>query len=257
MAKFLVSSEVAELLPRMQVVVVVAKGLDNHGPNAAVSAHVEKVITNTLANFSSQGYANVQSHPRIALYRDTLKTVASVSAKKYPQSHESLLKRILKEQKGPRPISPVVDFYNSVSVEHVVTAGAFDLDELQAAADQAPLELRVARVDQDAFVPLDTPDAPPGKVDNKEILYAQGKTVVTRHLAWRQSRQALVTEESRNVVFVSEVLLEGKGPLEGMPSDLARAVAESLETGLKELFGVADCAVNFLGKSLGKLEVEL
>ena len=175
-----------------------------------------------------------------------------MSSKKYPQSNESLTKRILKEKKAPPPISPVVDFYNSISIKYSVTAGAFDLDALKSKPE--PLELRVAKVEEDTFVPLDAPDAAPGKVDAKEILYAQGPTVLTRHLAWRQSAQALVTAESKNVMFMSEVLHETEVGSE--PSDLAKSVATSLQTGLKELFNV-DSSVEYLGLSLGKLDTDL
>ena len=41
MSRFLISNEVAELLPCMQVVVVIAQGLDNSGDNAKVAAHVQ------------------------------------------------------------------------------------------------------------------------------------------------------------------------------------------------------------------------
>lgn len=135
---------------------------------------------------------SAQSHPRVALYRNKLKAVANMSSKKYPQSNESLLKHILKEKQAGRPISPLVDFYNSVSIEHAVAASAFDLPELRAA--NAPLELRVARVEEDGFIPLDVSGAQPGKVDKGEILYAQGNPVLPRYLAWRQSKQALVTD---------------------------------------------------------------
>ncbi|CAJ2510303.1 Uu.00g050060.m01.CDS01 [Anthostomella pinea] len=252
MSKFLISSEVAELLPRMQVVVVSVKGLDNSGGKPNVAAHVQHVVDKTVEHFASRKYANAQSHPRIALYRNTLKDVANVSTKKYPQSNESLVKRVLKEKAAPRPISPAVDFYNAVSIEHAVTAGAFDLDELKAKPE--PLELRVSKVEQDTFVPLDAPRAEPGKVDVKEILYAQGSTVLTRHMAWRQSAQALVTRESNNIMFMSEVFNEGA--VGGEPSELAVSVATSLQKGLKELLGV-DSTVEFLGLSLGKLEIEL
>ena len=213
------------------------------------------VVDRTLAHFAAQKYANAQAHPRIALYRDALKGAAGVSAKKYPQSHESLLKRLLKEQRPPRAISPAVDFYHSVSVEHVVTAGAFDLAELRKEGAQPSLELRVARVDEDAFVPLDAaPGTAPGRVDTREILYAQGPTVLTRHLAWRQSAQALVTEATRDIMFMSEVLHEADVGAE--PSSLARAVADSLQQGLKTMFGI-DSRVEYLGKGLGKLEADL
>ncbi|KAH9985938.1 hypothetical protein F4779DRAFT_632466 [Xylariaceae sp. FL0662B] len=252
MSRFLLSSEVADLLPRMQVVVVIARGLENSAENVPVSAHVQNAVDEMLEYFASNKYANAQSHPRIALYRDALKGAANVSSKKYPQSNESLIKRALKEKKPPRPISPAVDFYNSVSIKYAVTAGAFDLDGLKAQAQ--PLELRVAKTEQDTFVPLDAPNSAPSKVDAKEILYVQGSTVLTRHLAWRQSAQALVTAASKNVMFMSEVFHDTEVGNE--PSELAKSVASSLQNGLKDLFNV-DSSVEYLGKSLGKLDADL
>lgn len=206
----------------------------------------------TVAHFASNNYTNAQSHPRVALYRNTLKKVANVSSKKYPQSNESLLKRVLKDKKAGRPISPVVDFYNSISIEHAVSAGAFDLPELRAV--DAPLELRLARP-EDKFVPLDAAaDAQPGNVDKGENLYAQGNTILTRHIAWRQRKQALVTGDSTEVIFMSEVINEGEVGAE--PTELSRAIAKSLQDGLRDFFGV-ESTVAFLGQSLGQLEFGL
>jgi DNA/RNA-binding domain of Phe-tRNA-synthetase-like protein len=203
--------------------------------------------------FALNNYTNAQSHPRVLLYRNTLKTVANVSTKKYPQSNESLLKRILKEKQPGRSISPVVDFYNGISIDHAVTAGAFDLIELSNA--NVPLELRLAHVEEDCFVPLDADtDAQPAKVDKGEILYAQGNTVLTRHMAWRQSKHALVTNDSTEIMFMSEIFNEGAMGTE--PTELARTVAASLQDGLREFFGV-ESTVSYLGKSLGKLDTVL
>ncbi|KAJ5122753.1 uncharacterized protein N7443_002852 [Penicillium atrosanguineum] len=253
MATFKIANEVAELLPKMQVVVVTAKGLENRTANPKIASHVQAVVAKTVDMFAANNYSNAQSHPRVALYQNTLKAVANVSSKKFPQSNESLLKRVLKEKQAGRPISPIVDFYNSISIEHAVTAGAFDLLELRTA--NGPLELRLADFEQDVFVPLDAAsDAQPGKVDKGEILYAQGNTVLTRHMAWRKSKQALVTDDSTEVMFMSEVFNEAEpGP---EPTALAQAIAESLQDGLQEFFGVESTAA-FLGKSLEKLEISL
>ncbi|KAJ5766241.1 uncharacterized protein N7511_003857 [Penicillium nucicola] len=253
MATFRIASEVAELLPSLQVVVVTAKGLDNRTVNLNIHSRAQAIVEKTVADFASKNYANAQSHPRVALYRNTLKKVANVSSKKYPQSNESLLKRVLKEKKAGRPISPVVDFYNSISIEHAVTAGAFDLPELRAA--NAPLELRLACPQEDSFVALDaSADTQPGSVDKGEILYAQGNIVLTRHMAWRQSKHALVTEDSDEVMFMSEVI--NAGGVGAEPTDLSRAIAKSLQDGLRDFFGV-ESRVIFLGRGLGQLEVEL
>ena len=41
MARFIISQDVAQLLPKMQVVIVVAYGLDNSGTNAEVNKFAE------------------------------------------------------------------------------------------------------------------------------------------------------------------------------------------------------------------------
>ena len=61
--------------------------------------------------------------------------------KKFSQSNESLYRRLAKEQRALKPINPIVDFYNAVSIKYGVTAGAFDLGQLQTKST-APLELR-------------------------------------------------------------------------------------------------------------------
>ncbi|KAJ5657338.1 uncharacterized protein N7484_000987 [Penicillium longicatenatum] len=118
-----------------------------------------------------------------------------------------------------------------------------------------PLELRLAHVEEDCFVPLDADtDAQLVKVDKAEILYAQGNTVLTRHMAWRQSKQALVANDSTEIMFMSEVFNEGAMGTE--PTEMARTIAASLQDGLREFFGV-ESTVSYLGKSLGKLDTVL
>jgi hypothetical protein len=41
MTQFKISSEVADLLPALQVVVVVAKGLDNRTANTNITSHIQ------------------------------------------------------------------------------------------------------------------------------------------------------------------------------------------------------------------------
>jgi len=191
-------------------------------------------------------YPNVSSHPRIALYRDTLKKRFNVSVKKFPQSNESLIKRVVKSGSTLPSINPIVDFYNSISIKHAVTAGAFDLGELKAHSE-APLELRRGAAAKDTFLALNAPaDSKPDCITDGELLYVQGTTVLTRHLAWRQSSQALVSDVTKDVVFVSEILNDK--PQLGS-SDLARRVAREFTVGLKEFFGV-ESKFEILGEGL-------
>ncbi|KAL9599857.1 MAG: hypothetical protein Q9219_003551 [cf. Caloplaca sp. 3 TL-2023] len=247
MDRLIISQDVAKLLPKMQVVVVAAYNINNKGQNPAVDKFAEESATSTLETLTP--LPNAQSHPRIALYRDTLKHACNLSAKKFPQSNESLYKRLLKEKTALRPINPLVDFYNSVSIKHGVTAGAFDLAELRARSPEEPLELRLS-TKEDTFKALDAGEgAEAVQVGEKELVYVQGRTVLTRHLAWRQAAEGLVTEGTRDVVFMSEVFHEGDVGV-GEETALTKSVGEDFVRGLRDFFGV-EGKVTVLGEGVG------
>jgi DNA/RNA-binding domain of Phe-tRNA-synthetase-like protein len=152
---------------------------------------------------------------------------------------------------------PIVDFYNSVSIKYAVTAGAFDLVDLcltrASSSEPEQLELRLSKP-EDRFVALDAePLKEPGEVSKDELVYVKGTTVLTRHLAWRQAVQGLVTAKTTDVFFVSEVFNEKE---EKEPSESAKAVAEDLVGGLESFFGVMG-KVTILGLGIGKPEVEV
>ena len=194
-------------------------------------------------------FPNAQSHPRIALYRETVKKNYGLSPKKFPQSNESLYRRLLKEKKALPPINPIVDFYNSISIKHGVTAGAFDLDELKSKGD-LPLELRTS-AESDTFLALGTPDGEEATVVPRgELSYAQGSTILTRHLAWRQAVQGLVTAQTKNVVFVSEILCEDSS------AALAKSVGEDFSNGLMDFFEVHS-TVEILGSEMKKFQSQI
>jgi DNA/RNA-binding domain of Phe-tRNA-synthetase-like protein len=104
--------------------------------------------------------------------------------------------------KGGEPlrIHPLVDLYHAVSLRNLTPAGAFDLGGLNG-----DVELRRTR-DGDTFTALDAHEAEP--VPPGEIAYADGSTVLTRHLVWRQAREGLVREGTRDAMVLSEVLGE-------------------------------------------------
>ncbi|KAF2124464.1 hypothetical protein P153DRAFT_435204 [Dothidotthia symphoricarpi CBS 119687] len=257
MDSFAISSQVAQLLPRMQVVVVVARNVQlSATTQERVRAFGESTAESTHAKLSS--FPNAQSHPLIARYRDTLKKAVSLSAKKFPQSNESLYKRLIKDGRAPRPINPLVDFYNAVSIKHGVTAGAFDLTDLAAlpSSGSAPasLELRLSG-SSDTFLALDVaPDSDPVLIPPGEISYARGNIILTRHLAWRQSSQGLVQEGTRDVVIVSEIFNEQDSP---EASELAKAVKTDLVNGLRDFFDVAEPLKSILGQGLDSLSTPL
>ena len=164
---------------------------------------------------------NAQSHPYVNAWREHLRG-AGVSGKKFPTSIEAMLRRTLKGGE-PFHINPLVDFYNALSLHHVVPAGAWDMDEIPE-----DLQLRFTRAG-DRFTALDETQAL--AVAEGEIAYASGPVVLTRHFMWRQARQALVQPETRNVFLISEIPgIAGRGVAEAMRRDML--------SGLRLHFGV-------------------
>ncbi len=216
--RFIIHREIWERFPGMQVAVVVAYGLNNQIKRPQVKALWEETWT---AAAEAATYGNAQSHPRIQRWRESFRAIG-VSSKKFPSAIEALLRRALKEGQ-PFYINPLVDYYNTVSLRHIVPVGGFDLDVLQGS-----LEARLT-CDGDQFTGLDTEDAV--VVSPNEIAYADQQTLLTRHFMWRQARTALITESTRSAVFVSEVLDE-------VDSDLVLQVLDDLKFGLREYFGV-------------------
>jgi DNA/RNA-binding domain of Phe-tRNA-synthetase-like protein len=226
--RFVVSPKIFELFPGLKLPVVVAQGIEP----TANSIRVEKLWREAWeeAGLLASTYANAQSHPRVAAWREAM-PATGVSGRKYPSSVESLLRRAFKGGEPPR-INPLVDFYNSISLRYVVPAGGFDLALLGDA-----LELRLTR-EADTFRPLDSASAE--RVEPKEVAYASGNEILTRHFVWKQSHTGLLSESTRSVFLVSEVL----GEVEESADGLAQAVLEDLCEGLRRHFGAEP--VNFL-----------
>ena len=220
--EFVVAPEIFERFPGMRIAVAVANGVDNAGDRPALAEEWRAAWAGAA---EAAAHGNAQSHPRVRPWRERFRALG-VSGKEFPSSIEAMLRRAMKGGE-PFRINPLVDFYNAVSLRHVVPAGGFDLDQLRG-----PLELRLTR-DGDHFTALDA-DAPipipPG-----EIAYLDGRTVLTRHFVWRQARTGLITPATRSVVLLSEIPGE-------VGEDVARQVVADLAAGLRDHFGAAPSA---------------
>ena len=214
-----VADDVFERFPGMGIAVAVAHDLDNASERPEAAA-AWRAAWDAAGAAADSGHA--RQHPRVAPWRDRFRAIG-VSPKEFPSSVEALLRRALKGG-APFRINPLVDFYNTVSLRHVVPAGGFDLGQLDE-----NLELRLTRAG-DRFQALDAPapePVPPG-----EVAYADGPTVLTRHFVWRQSWPGLITADTRSVVLLAEILAEaGEGLVDLVLADLAG--------GLRDHFGVS------------------
>lgn len=228
MNRFVVAPELFEITPRPCLAVVVAEGV--HGSTsesqAAALLHDE-----ALAFAVAMEDRDVREHPHIAVWRDAFRAVG-VNPSRFPSSVEALARRVQKRSELPS-VNAVVDVVNALSLRHVLSMGAHDLDSL--AGD---IELRTARPD-DRFVPL---GGGPGEVpDPGEIVYATGTVVRTRKWTWRQGEAAKVTPASHRLFFPIDAF-------EAVTDESARTAADELATMLTRMFG-ATTAVHWVDRT--------
>ena len=195
--RFIVASEVFELFPGLKLPVAVAEGI--HPTTDAPGIETMWQQSWEEAARTASDYQSPQSHPRVAPWREAM-TAMGVSGRKFPSSIEALLRRAFKGGEPPR-INPLVDFYNAVSLRHVVPAGGFDLEEIDGA-----LELRLTR-QEDTFQPLD--GSSEVSVEPGEVAYASGNEILPRYFVWKQSARLDVTPaRAEGSLAVTQTLVE-------------------------------------------------
>jgi DNA/RNA-binding domain of Phe-tRNA-synthetase-like protein len=216
--KFAVEPDIFDLFSGMRIVTVYVEGIGGPTDEDGITALLEESWK--TAGEAASAYGNPQSHPNIVPWVTHMKE-AGAPRKKFPSSIEAMVRRA---GKGGEPfrISPVVDFYNAVSLKNIIPAGGYDTDQLEDA-----LVLRKS-VEGDTFTALDSDETI--EIPAGEVSYADGHKIITRHFLWRQSRHMLITPETKNIFFVSEIPGE-------LPDEVVETVADDLVSGLKKYFG--------------------
>lgn len=208
-----VSHEVFSKFPGYMRGVVLGFGLRNgESPQelisllrAAEESVRERLTTETVA-----------SHPAMVAWREAYRSFGAKPTKFRP-SMEAMARRILKNDLIPS-INAVVDIGNVISLRRLAPAGGHAVDVVNG-----DMELRPAEGDEE-FIPLDSdkPENPPAG----EIIFAEGKTVLTRRWTWRQARHTLVTSETKAV----EINVDGLPPMSKEEvSEACAEIAELLE----------------------------
>jgi DNA/RNA-binding domain of Phe-tRNA-synthetase-like protein len=206
---FSIQRELFDLLPDLTIGVVVATGLDNTRP----SPEVEHLLSQTLEDLRRTFPAEkVQEHPRIKPWRTAFSKLG-LSGSKFPSSIESMARRVLRGDPFPR-INSLVDFYNSISLKHLVPMGGHDVDTLEG-----NIALRFAE-GWEPFIPLG--EGEKMTVPKGELVYRDEREVLTRNWVWRQCEKDKTTEKTRNIFIPIDVLGEvGRERAEEIIEDLS------------------------------------
>ena len=233
--RLVVDEAIWERFPNLRVILVWAGGIDNRTERPGLDRELERTMATLREGWT---HPSPQAHPYIAAWREAIKSTG-FSGKKFPSSIEALARRVL-SGKGLGSINPLVDFYNRVSLEHLVPAGGWDLEGLSDGRGGGA-DLRLAlTAGGERFRALGADEAV--GVEPGEAAYLYGDRVVTRHFVWRQSDRGKLTHATSRVLLISECL-------GAVSDDVARAVEEDLADGLARHFGVEPRSVVLTAES--------
>ncbi|MEW6533292.1 MAG: phenylalanine--tRNA ligase beta subunit-related protein [Thermodesulfobacteriota bacterium] len=210
---YTISQEVFDRYPGYVRGLVIAHGVKN-GPSP-------EGLTSLLraAEDEVRGKLNLEKlaeHPKMASWREAYRAFGAKPSKFRP-SIEAMVRRVLRNEPLPS-ISALVDIGNVVSLRYLVPAGGHAIDVLTQ-----DIELRPALGDEE-FTPLDSDEVEhplPG-----EIIFVEGKTVLTRRWTWRQAKHTLVVPETTAL----EVNVDGLPPVTvEQVKEACREIAELIE----------------------------
>lgn len=215
--KYTVQPEVFELKPELCFGIIVARNLTNSHTTSEETERLrnaEKLIRETVRE------EDLKNQPIIQGYRAVMEK-AGINPNKFQNSMEAMLKRILKGGQLPI-INSLVDLCNAVSIEHQVSLGGHDLNDIHD-------DLSVGFTNgSERFLPFGAEEYEP--VEKGELVFTSGDIVQTRKWVWRQSELGKMTLETKDVFFQ----LVGFDDRPGSPLILA---LDSLEDLLRTKFG--------------------
>lgn len=193
--RFLIHADFWELFPLATIGVVVARGVANT-PRADTA--IDRLLAEAATGAAERMIGHEPAaHPAIAPWRAAYQQFG-VKPSKYRSSIESLLRSAVAGR--IRPINPLVDLYNTVSLNHMLPCGGEDLAAIQG-------DLRLTRATgQEPFVALgggaDEPPIP------GEVLYRDDLGAICRCWNWREADRTRLTETTTDAILVIEALPE-------------------------------------------------
>ena len=218
--KVIVDENFWEIFPDAQISVLSVKGLNNQvdeSKDPYFQDLINKASKKALAFIPDEAFTQNQ------VIQEWREAFSRFKTKKGARSSiEALLKRVSQGREF-RPINPLVDLYNSISLSYALPCGGEDL-----AAIQGDLHLGKAKGGE-AFFPLGAEEDAPALPE--EIIYYDEAGAVCRSLNWREAQRTMLTEATRDAVLVIEAI---------NPNQKERALEaiEALSQLIQDYFGV-------------------
>ncbi|MEM2460207.1 MAG: phenylalanine--tRNA ligase beta subunit-related protein [Candidatus Hadarchaeales archaeon] len=182
-----VDRRVEDRFPGIRAMEVRVEGVRVEKRHPEVERLKEETVRKVKGKYDLHSLKEVKA---VRAYRDFMWRLG-IDPTKIRPSAEALVRRILLGKPFPT-INTLVDLYNVVSVQFLISIGAFDLDRLEG-----ELLLRFAE-DGEEFLGIGMEE--PMKLGG-EVVVSDGKKVVAIY-PYRDSELTKVTEETKRVLFL-------------------------------------------------------
>jgi DNA/RNA-binding domain of Phe-tRNA-synthetase-like protein len=214
-----IDEEIWQMFPEARFEVLVVRGINNHSE----SERRYQALLNNAIDKSQKYITNdvFRDNPVISEWRDAFSKFKKKKGAR--ASIEALLKRI-SQGKSLSPINPLVDIYNSISLEYGVPCGGEDLQKLDGV-----MHLGVAKGGEN-FRPLGSDKDEPALSD--EVIYYDETGAVCRCFNWREAQRTMLTDNTTDAVMVIEAINADQ-------AKRAEAAIEKLKELIESELGVA------------------
>jgi DNA/RNA-binding domain of Phe-tRNA-synthetase-like protein len=210
-----ISEDFWALFPEARIAVVCLKGVRNTGSNPEILRALKAANEEAVKHLGKEVFSE---NPAVAVWRQAYQQFKT--KKGVRSSIENLLKRVEKGN-AVGAINPLVDLYNTLSLDYGLPCGGEDIDSIQG-----DMVLTLAQGGE-SFLGLgdETEDpALPG-----EVVYKDDLGIVCRCWNWRDGVRTMLTEKTVNAVLIMEsVDPQRHGALAEAAEKLARLSVQHL-----------------------------
>ncbi len=196
-SKFKVENSFWEIFPDASIRVLTIKGIDNRIEPTVIDKTQELLNSATL---KAEKFLTEDTFSSNAIIQDWRNAFSKFKKKKGARSSiEALLKRVSQGQKF-KSINPLVDIYNSISLEYGVPCGGEDLNMISDV-----MYLGTANGGE-SFKPLGSDKDDPALPG--EVIYYDNVGAICRSFNWREAQRTMLTENTTDAIMVIEAINE-------------------------------------------------
>lgn len=220
MKKVIVDKAIFELFSELQLNLLTVHNINNHCDDES-----EVYFKNILADATTEAHKFLTNdifrlNPVVDQWRQAYRQFKTKKGAR--SSIEALLKRISQGHVFT-PINPLVDLYNSISLEFGVPAGGENLDAIDG-----NMHLGIANGGE-SFWPLGAEHDEPALPG--EVCYMDNEGAICRCFNWREAKRTMLTEDTTDAILVIESINQQQ-------AQRANEAAQQLQKRVENYFNV-------------------